>query len=129
MTEKKTDNPPLHASTEAGTLAFERTALDSEIASCIAMVRQIRGDYKGHGEVSAGLQGLEEELLALRGSCASEAELRERLDDLMRVPLGPDMYLRLESCRKSSGRAKATADSHSAVSARRGDHGGRGAER
>jgi len=105
MSAKKPELPPLHASTAAGTLACERSALDGEIAGCIAMVRQIRGDYKGDGGVSAGLQGLEEQLLALRSSRGTEVELRKQLDTLMRVPLGPDMAPRLEAFRRSSAKA------------------------
>ena len=106
MTEKKTDYPLLHASTEAGTLAFDRTALDGEISSCIEIVRQIRGDYKDQGDVVDGLRGLEDQLLELRTSKVPDATLREKLDGLMRVPLGGDKSLRLEAFRKSNSQAK-----------------------
>jgi hypothetical protein len=104
--EKKTVYPALYASTEAGTLAFERSALDGEIASCLEIVRQIRGDYKDHPQVVEGLRGIEDKLMDLRVSKAPEPSLREQLEGLMKVPLGGDKALRLESFRKSAAQAK-----------------------
>jgi hypothetical protein len=105
MSEKKTDFPSLYTSSAAGTLAFERNALDGEIAACLQIVRQIRSDYKDHPQVTEGLQGIEDKLLELRISKAPQARLREELDGLMHVPLG-EQHLRLEAFRKSSTQAK-----------------------
>ena len=105
MSDKKTEFPSMFTSSAAGTLAFERHALDGEIADCLQIVRQIRGDYKDHQDVAEGLQGIEDKLLALRTSKAPEDALRAELDGLMRVPLG-EQHLRLEAFRKSNAQAK-----------------------
>jgi hypothetical protein len=106
MDEKKTKFPALFNSSEAGTLAFERSALDGEIAACLQIVRQIRNDYKDHPNVVSGLQSIEDQLLGLRVAKVPEGEVRRKLDELMRVPLGGDKSLRLEAFRKSTVQGK-----------------------
>jgi hypothetical protein len=103
--EKKTEYPSLFTSSQAGTLAFERTALDGEIAAALEIVRQIRGDYKDHAPLVDGLTGIEDKLLALRASRQGEPEKRKELEALMHVPLGEN-HLRLEAFRKSNAQAK-----------------------
>ena len=107
--EKKTEYPALFASSEAGTLAFERGSLDGEIAAALEIVRQIRGDYKQHAAIVEGLRGIEDKLLELRVSKLAEDQARAQLDELMRVPLG-EQHLRLEAFRKSNTQAKVRSE-------------------
>jgi hypothetical protein len=104
--EPKTAFPSLFTSSEAGTLAFERSALEADIASALEIVRQIRGDYKDHAQVTEGLRGIEDQLMALRTSKAPAEQQRQQLEALLRVPLGGDKALRLEAFRKSSAQAR-----------------------
>ncbi|HKI97383.1 MAG TPA: hypothetical protein VKB51_02800 [bacterium] len=107
--EKKTEYPALFASSEAGTLAFERGSLDGEIAAALEIVRQIRGDYKQHAAIVEGLRGIEDKLVELRVSKLDETQARAQLDELMRVPLG-EQHLRLEAFRKSNTQAKVRSE-------------------
>lgn len=106
MTDKKATFTTMYQSPDAGTVTFDRGAIDEEIVACLQIVRQIRGDYKDHGQLSEGLSGVESRLLELRASKAPEDELRRELNALMRVPLGEDKSLHLEAFRRSTGQAR-----------------------
>jgi hypothetical protein len=116
--QKKTEYPSLFTSSEAGTLAFGRTALDGEIAAALEMVRQIRADYKGQHAVVEGLRGVEDQLLALRTSQLDEAELRAQLERLLRVPLG-DQHLRLEAFRRSAAQSRVGSEAEYVTAVKR----------
>ena len=106
MADKKTAFTTRYESHTAGTVAFDRSALDEEIVACLEIVRQIRNDYKAHAKVVEGLSGLESKLLALRTSKEPEEAQREQLKALMRVPLSEDKSLHLEAFRRSTGQSR-----------------------
>ena len=106
MNEKKGAIQTHYESTDAGTLAFDRNeAVEDEVLSCLEIVRQIRKDYKGVAAVQSGLEGIEAKLQNLRTSTAPEEQIREQLNELMKVPLGEDKSLRLDTFRKSGAKA------------------------
>ncbi len=110
MNEKKGGIQNQYQSTDAGTLAFDHNeAVEEEVLACLEIVRQIRKDYKGVAAVQSGLAGIETELQNLRMSTDPEEQIREQLRALMKVPLGEDKSLRLDTFRKSG--AKATVHS------------------
>ncbi len=91
----------------AGTLSFSRREdLESEILSYLELVGQVKKDYKDEPQVLQGLHEIEMQLNALRISGEDPEQVRQKLDSLVRVPIGPDRSLRLDAFRRHSSKGQ-----------------------
>ena len=90
--------------TGAGALAFDHNvAVEEEINSVLAMLRQMKADYTDQPTVATGLDGVIHKVMALRGSTESTETVQEKLDEILRIPIGEEgKTLRLDAFRKSA---------------------------
>ncbi|HEX7926276.1 MAG TPA: hypothetical protein VF678_01715 [bacterium] len=92
---------------KAGTVAFD--AADgpaSAIQSYLALVKQIREDYKDDAAISQGLKEVETKLNTLRFSKDPEDAIFKQIETLVQVPIGGEKVLRLDAFRRTAAKSQ-----------------------
>lgn len=102
--DKKPGLTTVYERATAGTLEFETHAeLGPEIDAYLETVGALQEEYAANAEVVAGLRELQIKLQALKHATAEPTEvLREKLEALTQVPLGPEQTLHLAAFRRRS---------------------------
>lgn len=105
--ENKSTFTTIYEDEKAGAVAFD--AADgpaAAIQSRLALVKQMREDYKDDAAITQGLKEIETKLGTLRFSKDPEEAIFKQLESLMQVPIGGDKSLRLEAFRRSAAKAQ-----------------------
>ncbi len=91
---------------DAGMLTLDRRKdIEAEVASYVAVIGQLREDFKQEPEVVEGLREIEKQLGALRISKEPEEEVRKKLAALVHVPLAEGKELRLDAFRRKAAKS------------------------
>ena len=95
----------------AGALAFvENEGLQEEIQEYLGLVDKMKNDYDGDEQIINGLTEIQSKLHSLRIMQEEPAVLREKLEELLQVPVAEGKTLHLSSFRKSAKKNKLASE-------------------